>query len=181
MAPYGQPRDGFLAMSKSTQTASRSSSSMSAQRLARVLVIEDDDLSLDIATRWLRRQGYANVEGAVDGASGLESCLADPPDILILDHSLPIVSGLAIAEHLCISYKREERPWIVLFTAAADSTIQRLNETGYFDDTLRKPCISQDYIDCMTRAHAGIRERRRVVENAWLAAAAVGLRLVRGA
>ena len=28
---------------------------MSAQRLARVLVVEDDDLSLDIATRWLRR------------------------------------------------------------------------------------------------------------------------------
>ena len=89
----------------------------------RILIVEDDDLSLDIATRWLRRQGYANVEGAVDGATGLESCLHDLPDILILDHSLPIVSGLAIAEHLCLTYKREDRPWIVLFTAAADSTI----------------------------------------------------------
>lgn len=169
-------------MMKSTQKASGSSSSMSSQRLARILVVEDDDLSLDIATRWLRRQGYANVEGAVDGATGLEACLHDPPDILILDHSLPIVSGLAIAEHLCITYKREERPWIVLFTAAADGTIQRLNETGYFDDTLRKPCISQDYLDCMNRAHAGLRERRRRVDQAWLAAAAVGtLRLVRGA
>ncbi len=42
---------------------------MSAQRLARVLVVEDDDLSLDIATRWLRRQGYDNVEAAADGAT----------------------------------------------------------------------------------------------------------------
>lgn len=153
---------------------------MSAQRLARVLVVEDDDLSLDIATRWLRRQGYANVEAAADGATGLESCLHDLPDILILDHSLPIVSGLAIAEHLCLTYKREDRPWIVLFTAAADSTIDRLQQTGYFDDTLRKPCISQDYLDCLERAHAGLQQRRRPVDSAWLAAAAVGtLRLVR--
>ena len=153
---------------------------MSAQRLARVLVVEDDDLSLDIATRWLRRQGYANFEAAADGATGLESCLHDLPDILILDHSLPIVSGLAIAEHLCLTYKREDRPWIVLFTAAADSTIDRLQQTGYFDDTLRKPCISQDYMDCLERAHAGLQQRRRPVDSAWLAAAAVGtLRLVR--
>lgn len=152
---------------------------MSAQRLARVLVVEDDDLSLDIATRWLRRQGYANVEAAADGATGLESCLHDLPDILILDHSLPIVSGLAIAEHLCLTYKREDRPWIVLFTAAADSTIDRLQQTGYFDDTLRKPCISQDYLDCMERAHAGLQQRRRPVDSAWLAAAVGTLRLVR--
>ena len=134
---------------------------MSTQRLARLLIIEDDELSLDIATRWLKRHGYGNVEALANGSAGLESCLQNPPDILVLDHSLPGLSGLAIAEYLCVNYKREERPWIVLFTAAANTTIARLMGTGYFDDLMRKPCVSEDYLITLSRAHTGLRERRR--------------------
>jgi CheY-like chemotaxis protein len=165
-------------MSPTLQTASRSSNSMSTQRLARVLIVEDDELSLDIATRWMKRHGYANVEGTMDGAGGLQACLQDRPDIIFLDHALPIVSGLAIAEHMSINYRREERPWIVLFTAAADSTITRLMSTGYFDDLLRKPCASVDYFNALDRGHIGLSERRRRVDSAWRTGTS-GPRLVR--
>ncbi len=149
---------------------------MSTQRLSRVLVVEDDELSLDIATRWMKRHGYGNVEGTSDGAGGLEACLTERPDIIFLDHALPIVSGLAIAEHMSINYKREERPWIVLFTAAADSTITRLMSTGYFDDLLRKPCVSEDYFNALDRAYIGLGERRRRVDTRLTGTS--GLRLV---
>jgi len=150
---------------KTTQQPYRSASHLSTQRLARLLVVEDDDLSRDIATRWLARHGYGNVESAADGERGLEICVADPPDILILDHVLPDLSGLAIAEYLAVNFKREERPWIVLFTAAADTTVARLMSTGYFDDLLRKPCVSEDYIAALARAHAGVRERRMFMDQ----------------
>lgn len=152
-------------MFKPNLKPSKSASSMSTQRLARLLIVEDDELSLDIMTRWLKRHGYGNVVSAVDGDAGLESCLREPPDILILDHSLPGLSGLAIAEYLCINYRREDRPWILLFTAASDVAISRVMGTGYFDDLLRKPCISDDYTAALTRAHAGLRERRRIAEE----------------
>jgi len=52
----------------------------------------------------------------------------------------------------------------VLFTAAADTTVARLMSIGYFDDLLRKPCVSEDYIAALARAHAGVRERRMFMD-----------------
>ena len=145
---------------------SKVSSSASDLLIARpqVLVVEDDELSLDIITRWLRRQGYSNVQGVRDGVAGLKVCLQESPDLLILDQRIPGPSGLAIAEHLRMNVSREQRPWTVLFTAACDTTILRLMATGNFDDLLRKPCIGEDYIGMITRAHAGMRERRLAAE-----------------
>jgi len=154
---------------KTIQKSYASATNLSVQRMARLLIVEDDELSRDIATRWLTRHGYRNVDSAASGAEGLAACTDDPPDILILDHALPDLSGMAIAEYLCLNFRREERPWIVLFTAAADSTIARLMSTGYFDDLLRKPCVGEDYIAALARAHAGLRERRKLAaKNAML-------------
>lgn len=96
---------------------------------------------------------------------GLATCIASLPDIIILDHALPGLSGQAIAEHLCVNFKREDRPWIVLFTAAADCTVARLLSTGYFDDLLRKPCTSEDYLAALARAHVGLRGRRQIRDS----------------
>ena len=165
MAAVDDPRDGWIIVLKTTQKPYKSASHLSAQRLDRLLLVEDDELSRDIATRWLARHGYGNVESAADGERGLEICIADPPDIMILDHALPDLSGLAIAEYLSVNFKREERPWIVLFTAAADVTISHLMSTGYFDDLLRKPCVNEDYTGALARAHDGLRERRMISER----------------
>lgn len=167
-------------MLKKFPRASSSASDLSAQRMMQILVVEDDELSLDIMTRWLKRHGYHNVDSATDGDAGLEACLRDPPDVLILDHAMPGHSGLAIAEYLCVNYKREQRPWIVLFTAAADAMISRLMATGHFDDLLRKPCVTEDYVAALTRANAGLRERRRALDIADRGAATSGLFLARG-
>lgn len=146
-------------MAKNLSKVSSSASDLLVARL-QVLVVEDDELSLDIITRWLKRQGYSNVRGVSDGLAGLNACLQDSPDLLILDQRIPGRSGLAIAEQLRVNLPREQRPWTVLFTASCNTTIIRLMATGNFDDLLRKPCIGEDYIGMITRARAGMRERR---------------------
>ena len=146
-------------MAKNLSKLSSSASDLLGARL-QVLVVEDDELSLDIITRWLTRQGHPNVLGVCDGVAGLKACLENPPDLLILDQRIPGPSGLAIAEHLRMNFPRDQRPWIVLFSAACNTTILRLMATGNFDDLLRKPCIGEDYIGMITRARAGMRERR---------------------
>ncbi len=152
-------------MAKNLSKLSSSASDLPIARL-QVLVVEDDELSLDIITRWLKRQGYSNVQGVSDGVNGLKACLLDPPDLLILDQRIPGASGLAIAEHLRMNFPREQRPWTVLFTAACNTTIMRLMATGHFDDLLRKPCVGEDYIGMITRARAGVRERRLAADIA---------------
>ena len=152
-------------MAKNLSKLSNSADDLLAAHL-RVLVVEDDELSLDIITRWLKRLGYAHVCGLTNGVAGLGACLQDPPELVILDQQIPGPSGLAIAEHLRMSIPREQRPWTVLFTAACNATVMRLMGTGHFDDLLRKPCIGEDYIAMLTRAHAGVRERRLITEPA---------------
>lgn len=153
-----EPRDDCF-VSQTSSIASSSASDLLAQRL-HVLVVEDDELSLDIITRWLRRRGCPDVRSVADGPSGLAACFQRLPDLLLLDHRLPGFSGLTIAEHLRINFPREQRPWTVLFTATCNTSIMRLMATGNFDDLLRKPCIGEDYIGMITRARGGLHERR---------------------
>ncbi len=139
--------------------ASSLASDLLAQRL-QVLVVEDDELSLDIITRWLRRRGCVDVRGVGDGPAGLAACFQRLPDLLLLDHQLPGFSGLAIAEHLRLNFPPEQRPWTVLFTATCNTNVMRLMGSGNFDDLLRKPCIGEDYVGMLTRARGGLNERR---------------------
>lgn len=150
-------------MSQTSSTPLSPAGDVLAQPL-HVLVVEDDELSLDIITRWLRRHGYPDVRGVADGPSGLAACFQRLPDLLILDQQLPGFSGLAIAEHLRMNFPREQRPWTVLFTATCNTSCLRLMGTGNFDDLLRKPCIGEDYIAMLTRALAGLIERRRLAD-----------------
>lgn len=158
VATRQEPRDGCI-VSQTFSIPSSSAGDSVDQRL-NVLVVEDDELSLDIITRWLRRRGCPDVRGVADGPAGLAACFQRLPDLLILDHRIPGLSGLAIAEHLRMNFPREQRPWTVLFSAACNSIILNLMATGNFDDLLRKPCIGEDYIGMITRARGGLHERR---------------------
>lgn len=146
-------------MSQTSSTPSSSAGDLLGHR-QHILVVEDDELSLDIVMRWLGRRGYTDVRGVADGPSGLAACFQRMPDLLLLDHRLPGFSGLAIAEHLRMNFPREQRPWTVLFTAICNTHCMQLMGTGNFDDLLRKPCVGVDYMDMLARARGGLHERR---------------------
>lgn len=57
-----------------------------------VLVVEDDPDHLDIMTTVLRHQGYTVVV-AVNGIDGVELSLAERPDVVLMDASLPGMDG----------------------------------------------------------------------------------------
>jgi CheY-like chemotaxis protein len=54
----------------------------------RILVIDDDANIRELITELLRRLGY-DVEQAADGRSGLRVLHASPPDLVLLDVSMP--------------------------------------------------------------------------------------------
>lgn len=62
----------------------------------RVLVVEDNEDTLELVQMWLRNLGHV-VEGANDGVSGLETALTMRPDVALVDIGLPGLDGYEVA------------------------------------------------------------------------------------
>ncbi|EAW37066.1 response regulator [Lyngbya sp. PCC 8106] len=60
--------------------------------MAKILLVEDNEMNLDMLKRRLSRKGYELLI-AVDGAQGVELSRSDQPDIILMDMSLPVMDG----------------------------------------------------------------------------------------
>ena len=60
--------------------------------MARILIVEDNEMNRDMLSRRLARKGY-EVELAVDGGDGVARARAALPDLILMDMSLPVLDG----------------------------------------------------------------------------------------
>jgi CheY-like chemotaxis protein len=60
--------------------------------MAKVLLVEDNEMNRDILFRRLSRRGYV-VVFAVNGQQGIEMARSEQPDIILMDMSLPVMDG----------------------------------------------------------------------------------------
>jgi CheY-like chemotaxis protein len=60
--------------------------------MAKILLVEDNEMNLDMLKRRLSRKGYELLI-AVDGAEGVELSRSHQPDIILMDMSLPVMDG----------------------------------------------------------------------------------------
>ena len=60
--------------------------------MAKVLLVEDNELNRDMLSRRLIRRGY-EVVFAVDGQQGVDLARSEKPDIILMDMSLPVMDG----------------------------------------------------------------------------------------
>ena len=67
------------------------------------LLIEDDDLILAVLTELLNREGYSTLR-AETGSAGLARARSSEPNVVILDLSLPDLSGIVVCERLRRTY-----------------------------------------------------------------------------
>lgn len=57
-----------------------------------LLLVEDNEMNRDVLGRLLARRGY-RVVAAEDGEAAVRMALAEPPDLILMDISLPGVDG----------------------------------------------------------------------------------------
>jgi signal transduction histidine kinase/DNA-binding response OmpR family regulator len=69
------------------------------QGLAKVLVVDDDESSLEISKRILSRRGYSVITAST-GAAGIELAQEQHPDIIVLDVIMPEMDGWQVLETL---------------------------------------------------------------------------------
>jgi len=60
--------------------------------MAKILLVEDNEMNRDMLSRRLIRKGY-EVVVALDGAQGVELARSETPDLILMDMSLPVLSG----------------------------------------------------------------------------------------
>lgn len=74
---------------------------MKATGQLRVLVADNDPSALDLVVTDLRLEGHEIVGRCLDGATALEQCLAELPDVAVIDHRMPPgPHGLEVAQRL---------------------------------------------------------------------------------
>lgn len=105
--------------------------------MAKILLIEDNELNRDMLSRRLQRQGF-EVTVAGDGLEGVEMARASAPDVILMDMSLPVVSGWDATRALKAEEVTRHIPVIALTAHAMSGDEQKAREAGC-DDFDTKP------------------------------------------
>ena len=85
--------------------------------MAKILIVEDNELNRDMLSRRLLKRGYEIVL-AVDGGEGLAKAGSEKPDLILLDMSLPVMDGWEVARNLKASETLKFIPVIALTSHA---------------------------------------------------------------
>ncbi len=102
------------------------------------LIIDDDPATIDLARRWMGRQGY-NVIAAQNGLDGLDMARTQKPDIILLDIYMPGLSGYDVLEQIRADARLNNVP--VILCSSDDN--RRLGLERGAAEVLVKP-LSQD-------------------------------------
>jgi two-component system response regulator PrrA len=121
-------------------------------RSGEVLVVDDDAAIRRSLERGLRLGGF-RVRTADSGLRALSAIRDAPPDVVVLDVSMPGLSGIEV----CATLRDEGRDLPVLMLSALDETADRIAglQAGG-DDYLVKPFALQELV---LRLHALLRRR----------------------
>ncbi len=104
---------------------------------ARLLIVDDDVINLDLLSLELSRRGY-QVETATGGKQALQMIQDEKYDLMILDLVMPEMSGLDVLERLHEAQSLLDLPVVVISAWTEISDIARCIELGAEDFLPRK-------------------------------------------
>src|SRR3712207_3240424 len=105
--------------------------------MAKILLVEDNEMNRDMLSRRLMRRGY-KVVLAVDGSEALALAQSEAPDLILLDMSLPVLDGWEATRRLKAAPETRAIPIIALTAHAMSGDRERALEAGC-DDYATKP------------------------------------------
>jgi CheY-like chemotaxis protein len=97
--------------------------------MAKILLVEDNEMNRDMLSRRLIKKGF-DVVMAIDGQQGLDMASSENPDIILLDMSLPIMDGWEVARNLKADDELKVIPVIALTAHAMAGDREKTLEAG---------------------------------------------------
>jgi CheY-like chemotaxis protein len=105
--------------------------------MPKILLVEDNEMNRDMLSRRLQRRGYCVVT-AEDGEKGLLLARSETPDLILMDISLPVMSGWEVTRLLKANESTRHIPIIALTAHAWVTDREKAIESGC-DDYDTKP------------------------------------------
>ena len=100
--------------------------------MEKILLVEDNEMNRDMLSRRLSREGY-EISLAVNGKEALEMVMTSPPDLILMDLSLPVLDGWEATRQLKQDSNTTHIPIIVLTAHALKSDRDGAFEVGCDD------------------------------------------------
>ncbi len=115
---------------------------------ARIIIADDYADNRELLRVLLSGPGYEILE-ARDGRECISMALAEPPDLILIDLSMPVLDGWAVLRELRADERTRNIP-CVAFTALADLNHESALQKG-FDAYLSKPFRSRELMETVER------------------------------
>jgi CheY-like chemotaxis protein len=81
--------------------------------MAKILLVEDNEMNRDMLSRRLLRRGY-EVLVAEDGVAGVSMARSETPDLILMDMSLPVLDGWEATRQIKATPETQTIPVIAL-------------------------------------------------------------------
>ena len=97
--------------------------------MAKILIVEDNELNRDMLSRRLMRKGFEIVM-AEDGQKGVDMSISENPDLILMDLSLPVMDGWEATSTIKNSEETKKIPIIVLTAHAMAGDREKALDAG---------------------------------------------------
>lgn len=114
---------------------------------ATILIADDYEDNLELLRLMLEAGSY-RVREARDGRQCVTMALAEPPDLIMIDLSMPLLDGWGVLKELQNDERTKTIPCVAV-TAYGDSDRERALQTG-FDAYLAKPFRSAELLQVVS-------------------------------
>lgn len=109
----------------------------------KILIADDYEDNLELLRLMLQTGNY-NVREARDGRECVAMALEEPPDLIMIDLSMPALDGWGVFEELQNDDRTAGIPCVAV-TAYGDTDRERALQVG-FDDYIAKPFIGAELL-----------------------------------
>lgn len=95
----------------------------------KILIVDDNQDSRELAVKILKNAGYQMIEAA-DGEEALEKAVAENPDIILMDISIPKIDGYEVTRRLKSQVSFKNTPVIALTAHAMKGDKEKAIDAG---------------------------------------------------
>jgi two-component system cell cycle response regulator DivK len=95
----------------------------------KILIVDDNQDSRELVVKILKNKGYQLIE-AIDGEDALEKAIAERPDLILMDISIPKIDGYEVTRRLKSRKEFKYTPIIALTAHAMKGDREKAMESG---------------------------------------------------
>jgi two-component system cell cycle response regulator DivK len=117
--------------------------------MARILVIDDNQLNLKLFDAILKKAGH-DVVLAEDGLDGVQKALKIVPELILMDVQMPIMGGIEALKILKESKSTKSIPVIAITSFAMKGDQEKMLSEG-FDAYIAKPIDPRALMDVVAK------------------------------